>query len=145
MAEPGEMRKPIPVLVFWGLLAIAMAQEGVQLAALLAVTFHCFLRPGEACRMTRQDIILPGDVGWHAPVGMVVIRSPKTERTAARVQHVIIYDQTVILLAQWAWMSWPAEQRLTRFRLADLAVWFRGALCAAGMTPTSFTPAGLRA
>ena len=145
LAEPGEMRRPIPVLVFWGLLAIAPAQEGVQLAALLAMTFHCFLRPGEACRMTKRDIILPGDLGWHAQVGMVVIRSPKTARVSGRVQHVVLRDPLVILLCQWAWLSWPLGRPLISMTLRELERWFRDALVLFDLRATQFTPAGLRA
>ena len=44
-AEPGELRSPVPLLVLWGLMSVALADGGVQLASLLALTFHALLRP----------------------------------------------------------------------------------------------------
>ena len=145
MAEPGELRSPIPVLVVWALMTLALSQHGVQLAALLAVTFHALLRPGEACRLTRQDIMLPGDRGWHVQVGMVVIRSPKTARVGGKVQHVILHDPMVLLMCQWAWLGWPTSEKLWSWNLVELSRWFRTSLVQLGLPATRFTPAGLRA
>ena len=144
-AEPGELRAPVPLLVLWGLMAVGLASSGVALTALLALTFHCVLRPGESCRLTRADLMLPGDQGWNVSVGLVVIRSPKTARSAGRVQHVIIHDGLTILLCQWAWLSWPLHRKLVPFTLRDLEKFFKETLVRFGLRPNQFTPAGLRA
>ena len=145
MAEPGELRSPMPVLVFWVMMAVAMSRHGVQLASFLAMTFHALRRPGEACRLTRRDLMLPGDRGWHVRVGMVVIRSPKTARVGGRVQHVILHDPMVLLMCQWAWLGWPADSKLWQWNLVELSRWFRETLVQLGLPATRFTPAGLRA
>ena len=145
VAEPGELRSPVPALVRWGLMALALAGHGVRLAALLALTFHTLLRPGEACRLVRKDLMLPGDKGWHVRVGMVVIRSPKTARVGGRVQHVVVHDAMVILLCQWAWSSTAPEETLWPWTLVELSRWFRASMLNLGLPATRFTPAGLRA
>ncbi len=87
-------------------------KEG-QLAALLALSYHGFLRPGEACRLTREDLISPGDPGWGVRAGMVVIRAPQTARVAARVQDALVHGLMVLILPQWAWLALaPTSWRL---------------------------------
>ncbi len=102
-AEPGELRAPIPPSVLWGLMALALGTSMTSLAVLLAVGYHALLRPGEMCRLERRHVRLPGDSGWHSNVGMVVITDPKTARTAARVQHVVLHDHLVLLLSRTVW------------------------------------------
>ncbi len=77
---------------------MALAAGCGSLAALLALEFHCLLRPGEMHKLRRQDVRLPGDAWWHSAVGMVVINDPKTARYGARVQHVVIRDKVVLAL-----------------------------------------------
>ncbi len=116
-AEPGELRSPVPLLVVRGLMAAVLATHSVALTALLALSFHCVLRPGEACRLRQADLMLPGDPGWNVTVGTVIIRSPKTAKVAGRVQYVIVQDSLTILLCQWEWLAWPLHQRLVDMSL----------------------------
>ncbi len=51
-AEPGEA--PIPLCALWGLIVVALASGAGSLAALLALAYHCLLRPGETCRLIRR-------------------------------------------------------------------------------------------
>ncbi len=94
-AEPRELRAPIAILLMWAFMSVALSQLNVPSAALLCTSYHCLLRPGEACRLRRADIMLPGDANWHVQVGMVVIRASKTARTAGRIQHVVVTDSSV--------------------------------------------------
>ena len=89
--------------------------------------------------------MLPGDRNWHVQVGLVVIRAPKTARTAGRIQHVVLSDPFVILLAQWAWSGWPSARSLLAWQPKDLAKWFQQMSILLGIPPVQFTPGGLRA
>ena len=144
-AEPGELRAPIPLGVLWGLMAVALATRSSGMAALLALAYHCLLRPGELCRLTRRHLRLPGDSGWHAAVGMVVVTDPKTAKIAARVQHVVIHDKVVLALCRSSWGALPPGARLGPTNTHELEKWFRWALKLLLLRENQFTPAGLRA
>jgi hypothetical protein len=144
-AEPGELRAPIPVSLLWGLMVLALATNMASLAVLLALGHHCLLRPGEMCRLERRHVRLPGDAGWHSNVGIVIITDPKTARTAARVQHVVIHDRIVLLLCQAVWGHLPPRQALAPGNIRCLEGWFRWAMVCLGLKERQFTPAGLRA
>ena len=45
-AEPGDLRAPMPTLLVWAMMAMALAELSVPLAAMLILSYHCFLRPG---------------------------------------------------------------------------------------------------
>ena len=68
-----------------------------------------------------------------------------TARAAGRIQHVVITDPFVLMMAQWAWSGWAPTRSLTGWQLKDLARWFQQVLTAVGLPPLRFTPAGLRA
>ena len=89
--------------------------------------------------------MLPGDTSWHVQVGIVVIRAPKTARTAGRIQHVVISDPFVITMAQWAWSAWPSTQSLMGWQPKDFSRWFQQSLTMVGISPVMYTPGGLRA
>ena len=135
----------MPVVVLWALMAMALAAVDLALSAYLALVFHAYLRPGEGCRLLRQDLMLPGDLNWHAAVGMVVIRSPKTAKTGGRVHHVVLQDPTVLRLCRWAWGPLEPHQPLVHFGVRQIEGWFRAVLPRLGLRPTAYTPAGLRA
>ena len=139
------MRSPIPLSLLWGLMVLALATNMGSLAVLLALGYHCLLRPGEMCRLERRHVRLPGNVGWHSSVGMVVITDPKTARTAARVQHVVIHDRLVLLLCQAFWGRLLPHQPLSPGNIRGLEGWFRWAMVSLGLKERQFTPAGLRA
>ncbi len=101
-AEPGEVRAPLPVGVLWPMMAVELAHGGASRAAMLALMFHCLLRPREARRLCRSHVRLPGDLDGHVACGMVVIQNPKTAHAGGRVQHAMIADSTTLLLCRWA-------------------------------------------
>ena len=131
--------------MLWGLISLALATGAGSLAALLALGFHCLLRPGEMCRLTRRRVRLPGGAGPRAAVGMVVITDPKTARTGAKVQHVVIYDGLVIALCRLMWSTLLPDQSLVAGNTCGLERWFRRAMAALLLGERQFTPAGLRA
>ena len=126
-------------------LNVALATGTGSLAALLALGFHCLLRPGEMCRLTRYQVRLPGDAGWHAAVGIVVINAPKTAKTASRLQHVVIHDRVVLALCRVMWGHLPSETLLGVGNTHVLEQWFRRAMTVLLLKEKQFTPAGLRA
>jgi hypothetical protein len=103
------------------------------------------LRPGEACRLTRADLMLPGVPGWNVTAGVAVIRSPKTARIPGCIQRVVFRDLLVTLLSQWAWLSWPLRRRLVEMDLKMLERRLREIMGAFDLRPAQFTAAGLRA
>ncbi len=117
------------MLLMWASMSVVLSQLSV----------------GEACRLRRADIMLPGDANWHVQVGMVVIRAPKAARSAGRIQHVVVTGPFVLMMAQWAWSGWAPMRPLTSFQLKDFSRWFQQVLTAIGLPPLRYTPAGLRA
>ncbi len=81
-AEPGELRVPVPLTLLWAMMSLALNFGDVSMAALLGLVFHCLLRPGEACRLRRSEVWLPGDDGRPASCGTLAIQNPKTARTS---------------------------------------------------------------
>ena len=114
--EPTQNRRPVPARWMHALSLWDRRWEWVE------VTVVARLRPIEFIGLRRADGPLPKDLLRPLDQGYVRIGSPKTRWTAARRQHVKIYE--VLLLQLWDAFGgeWPPERRLC----AGSAAAFRG-------------------
>ena len=108
------------------------------------------LRPGEALKLTRADVLLPVDLMTNRPSCFLRVRDPKNRRIAARREHVRIDDCMVAdRLEVWLPRLQPS-QRLFAFNASqmrkyhDHLVSFFGlpALEGTGITPASHRGGG---
>ncbi len=132
VAEPGELKAPTPLGLLRGMMALALAHGDWGRAAMLALMFHCLLRPGGAMKLVRDGLRVPGDAIWHAGRGVVVLRSPKTAKW--RSQRVVVGDHLVVALCCVAWQTWPPTRKLVPGSTTDVEVWFQWAMRAGGAT-----------
>ena len=101
MYEPVEHHVPLPKVVFRAGVAVALLKRDVAFAVALCLGFIGSLRPGEAVRLLRSDVVLPQDVGRRTGLAFVVIREPcEARHRSAQAQPVTIDDSaTVAILA----------------------------------------------
>ncbi len=95
--------------------------------------------------LRRGDWMWPGDRNWRVQVKLVVIRAPKTARTAGLIQHVVVSDPFVVLLTQLAGSGGRSARSLRAGQPKDLAKWSRRMSILLGIPPVQFTPGGLQA
>ena len=111
--EPVEHHVPSPKVVFRAGVAVALLMGDVAFAVMLFLGFIGGLRPGEAVKLLRSDIVLPQDVGRRSGPAFVVIREPgKARRRGVQAQQVTIDDSaTVAFLALALGVEWARARR----------------------------------
>ena len=99
MCEPVEHHVPLPKVVFRAGIAVALLMGDVAFAVTLFLGFIGGLRPGEAVKLLRNDIVLPQDVGRRSGPAFVVIREPgKARRRGVQAQQVTIQTLNALLV-----------------------------------------------
>jgi len=118
------------------------------------IYFFGALRPGEAFKLRRADIILPEDLGSTAAergVVYIVIQNPgKARRRGERSQHVLIDDAAAVAFLTWAVQGLPRHAVLWTLKPAAFRRHFDTYLGTKLGLPVraavnGFTPASLRA
>lgn len=99
--EPSEHRRPIPPLVVRALIAVALAWRWYRVAAVLWMSFHAMLRPGEANDLLCEDMCFLEVDEDGGGVFVIVIREPKASRKYATVQHVIADEPQLVAFPKW--------------------------------------------
>ena len=76
--QPTEHREPIPIVVVLAVSALAFIRAYFDFGIFTLMMFHMILRPCEALRAVRDDLVLPSDT--LSDVGIVYLRihAPKT-------------------------------------------------------------------
>ena len=82
--------------------SLAVSWSWLDIAVYLLICFTGMLRPGEALKLTRADVLLPVDLMTNRRSCFLRVRDPKNRRIAARREHVRIDDYMVVdLLEVW--------------------------------------------
>jgi len=113
---------------------------------LLAIGFHCLLRPGELLLLTWADVMLSDDLTDCDGSGAVAIGRPKTRFSGGRIQHVLILCRWLgwyIAAVRDAFKPKPTD-RIFPFTYACLLARWNELLHALSL-PTAWTPSSLRA
>ena len=150
MEEPVEHHVPLPKVVFRAGVAVALLMNDVAFAVILFLGFVGGLRPGEAVRLLRSDIVLPQDVGRRTGPAFVVIREPgKARRRGVQAQQVTIDDPATVAFLAWALSGlaraaplWPSKPAAFARRWK---LYFSNVLGLSVASEDGFTPASMRA
>ena len=150
MYEPVEHHVPLPKVVFRLGVAVALLMDDVAFAVGLFLGFIGGLRPGEAVKLLRSDIVLQHDVGRRSGPAFVVIREPgKARRRGVQAQQVTIDDPANVAFLAWALNGlaraaplWPSAPAAFARRWS---LYFSNVLGLSVASEDGFTPASMRA
>ena len=142
--EPGKCRTPWPAQLTLAMIALAIMLQQEEVILLLALGFHCLLRPGEVFKLLVGDILIPDFQLWQTSVlGVISIRDPKTRRRGPKRQHVTIENQELLMWLKAYLADRAPEEPLIRDKRALqklIGTWLTQLLG----THHSYTLAGLR-
>jgi len=144
--EPVEMRTPMPFSAWRAMFATSVIWRWYAFGVLLAIGFHCLLRPGELLLLTWADVMLSDDLTDCDGSGAVAIGRPKTRFSGGRIQHVLILCRWLgwyIAAVRDAFKPKPTD-RIFPFTYACLLARWNELLHALSL-PTAWTPSSLRA
>ena len=85
--QPTEHREPIPLVVVLAVSALAFIREYSDFGLVTLMMFYLILRPCEALRATRDDLVLPSDTLTEVGIVYLKIPAPKTRWSGPRTQH----------------------------------------------------------
>lgn len=85
-AEPGSHHFAMPWQVLLSMITVSLTWGWTLFAGSLALCWGALLRPGELFASRRADLLLPRDVQFTVPFGLLSIQQPKTRRTGAKHQ-----------------------------------------------------------
>ena len=106
--EPVDHHIPVPKVVFRALFAAALLAHDTPFNVINVAGFIGGLRPGEALRLRRSDIVLPIDRGKSdGPVYLVVRKPGKAKRRGVQAQHAKIGDPDMVRFLAWALAGLP--------------------------------------
>ena len=89
--EPGDNKSPVPERLARALIAVSIAWDWFEFAALVMLAFDGALRPGDVLNLHRQDLRFADEHGGENNDLFVVLRHAKTAAMkGARWQHVRI-------------------------------------------------------
>ena len=150
MYEPVDHHVPLPKVVFRAGIAVALLLGDVAFAVVLFVGFIGGLRPGEAVKLLRSDVILPRDLGRRSGPAFIVIRDPgKAKRRGVRAQQVTIDDPDTVEFLTWALEGLAREASIWPSTPATFArrwsLYFGSVLGLSVAAADGFTPASMRA
>ena len=148
--EPTLHRIPTPRILMQALVGLAFLWGWWDVGVIIYVSFVAMLRPGEACRLTCSDLLLPTRLMLDTPTMYVKLKEPKGRWAVARMEHVRVDEEMLIVFLE-AWvLGWPARRRLfqgsysTFRKLHDALVRFFGISVeeGIGITPGSHRGGG---
>ena len=139
--EPSEHHIALPSSVLLAMLSTCITWGWLRLAGCFSLMFGGLLRPGELCAATREDLLLPDDVGGHLPYCLLSIREPKTRFSNARHQSAKVDSGDLLILIRTAFRGlqphhrlWPFSPQTLRNRLKSVleALWLPSEASASG-------------
>ena len=119
-------------MVLLGALSVCISWGWIRLAGSFALMWGGLLRPGELCKATRKDLLLPCDLGGTIPFCILSIGEPKTRYSSARHQSakVDMADMVAIIGLAFGELRphhklWPYSPQTLRQRLKSVltAMW----------------------
>ena len=126
--EPGNHHLPLSRPLLSAMVSLALLRGWPRVACLALIGWSGLCRPSEVIGALRRDLVLPRDVLFASRSLFLVIRNPKTRRTAARKQTARVDSCDVIALAEALYGDeppsaplWPASTSTFRARFTSLA------------------------
>ena len=141
LREPVEMRAPASEELTRSLMSCALSWGWWRTALIIYLAFHCMLRPSDHLPLIWEDIRL---LAGNFKVAVLVIKGPKTRKTGARRQHVLIEDVFLLRLLRDLLMRMPPAERIMPLTYAAFSNRLRKLLAAVGV-PGAITPSSFRA
>ena len=114
---------PCPPALLLAMMSLAILWGWVDMAVFLALSWTGLLRPVEALRLCRADVLLPSELLSAERAVFLRIRSPKMRRLRARREHVKITDLVVVGLLEVVLVGIAPERELFPFRPSQLRRW----------------------
>eukprot|EP00438_Fugacium_kawagutii_P024531 Skav231382 [mRNA] locus=scaffold1586:905940:907367:- [translate_table: standard] len=146
--EPVQHRKPIPFLVIQAMSSLCLQWKWFRTLAVILITFHGCMRPGEVLTATRRDLVLPVDLDDETSCKCFLrISKPKPGRRGmGRSQHATINDPVVSSFLTMVFRDLRGTQALYPGSSAAFRTRWN-ALLRSLRIPTAFglTPGSLRA
>ena len=131
-SEPSIHHVAMPAMVLLGALSVCISWGWIRLAGSFALMWGGLLRPGELCKATRKDLLLPCDLGWTIPFCILSIGEPKTRYSSARHQSAKVDMADLVAIIGLAFGElrphhklWPYSPQTLRLRLKSVlsAMW----------------------
>ena len=111
--EPVRRRPPVPEVLVQAMVALAWSFGWVRWGAVTLLCFHGVARVGEVLHCKRSDLLLPADMMFESDAAFLVLRQTKTMyRQSARIQHLKIVSDYVVLLLTQAFRDADREEQL---------------------------------
>ena len=131
-SEPSVHHVAMPAMVLLGTLSVCISWGWMRLAGCFALMWGGLLRPGELCKATRRDLLLPSDLGGTIPFCILSIGEPKTRYSSARHQSAKVDIEDLVATIGLAFRDlrphhrlWPYSAQTLRLRLRSVlsALW----------------------
>lgn len=110
--EPGEHHVAMPPQILLAMVTTSLLWGWVSFAGCISLGFAGLLRPGELLASTREELLLPSDVGNTTSFALLSIREPKSRFTNARHQSAKIDIPDLLRVCELAFSKLAPGQRL---------------------------------
>ena len=147
--EPTRSHPPMPRSLFAAMVTAAVVADLGDFAAFLLLGWVALLRPGEALRIRRSDLIFPEETAAERELLFVALQEHKTRngRTLDGPQHAIVRDPLVISYLRAVVRSKLPDHPVVALTHRELLRTWRGVLAALGSSGwqrDGFPPSSLR-
>ena len=139
--EVPQRAPPLPRSVALALIGLFLDWECTEMAFLIALGFHTFLRTGEILALRHQDILL-----HPLKPGAVTIRKSKTGLRFNIDEAVAIYDVELYRLWELCQLPWPKprQQLIWNRSASNFRTWFYKGLEALKLQGHKYQPYSIR-
>ena len=132
------------MVVVLAISALAFVRAYVDFGIITLMMFHMILRPCEALRAVRDDLVLPSDTLSDAGVVYLRITSPKTRWSGPRTQHASSRNPVLIALLETRYASLRPKAKLFDGAAAAYRKIWNTVMHAFNIPASKYTPASLR-
>ena len=151
---PLNMRRPIPVILFWAVFANAM-MHGLSFPGNIGLDWLCFgvswlcgyfgmMRPGEIFEARGTMFLFPSMATSKHRL-LITVHHAKNQRYMGKSQVVVITNGTCVRWAKWLWQQLPHSALLVRGGRAKFTKLMEASLETLGVGKHFLGPACLRA
>eukprot|EP00438_Fugacium_kawagutii_P020864 Skav209436 [mRNA] locus=scaffold805:189644:194096:- [translate_table: standard] len=126
--EPSQHHIALPVPILLAMISTSLIWGWLEVAGLLALGFGALLRPGELTQATRQDLLLPADVGFTIGHVLLSIAEPKTRFSQARHQSARLDSSDLVAVVDLACRTLPPGRKLWPYSAQTLRGRFKSLL-----------------
>ena len=141
--EPGEHHVAMPPQILLAMVTTSLLWGWVSFAGCISLGFAGLLRPGELLASTREELLLPSDVGYTVGFALLSIKEPKSRFTNARHQSAKIDIPDLLRVCELAFSRLAPGQKLWPHSGQTFRNRFKTVLTALSLPMT--TSAGIRA